>query len=735
MDYDDSGYTSVTIPHCVTPLSFWNWNPQSWENIYIYRRHFDVPQRMRGKRLFVEFQGVMVDATTTINGHTFPVHQGGYLPFAWELTPYIQDRGNVLAVEVNSNWLYVPPEGNPGGPQSVDYLQPGGIYRDVRLYAVPQTFISDVFACPENVLESIRSVVVHCTIDSTEAVAGSVVVSSEVRSVQGNTLVGRAYTTAQLSTAGSTTVRFVIQPLRDFKLWSVDRPNLYYVNTTLHIGGRAVHTNQVRIGFRQANFEVDGFFLNGKRFKLFGLDRHQIFPFTGMAMPARSQRHDAEMLKYELNCNMVRCSHYPQSPQFLDACDEIGLMVWEETPGWGYVGDATWQAICVQNVHDMVVRDRNRPSVIIWGTRVNEAPNVVPLWATTRQLCYELDGSRPSSGTMTSQSLNNWAEDVFAFDDYSHTATTAYLQPPIPTVPYLVTESVGAIDPPHYYLHTVSQYDQQQQAILHGEVHSLGAQNNGYSGVLSWCAIDYDSLNGAIMYHMKWPGVTDTFRIAKPGASMYMSQVDPSTRVVIEPSFFWDFSPTSPVTSLAETALVWTNCDRIEAYLDQKPFATLRPTFLFFSGLAYPPMYLDLQSVDGSTLPELQLDGYVNGRLVLQRKFSSDTNKDALHVAADHAAIVADGSDATRVVFRAVDRYGNLRPYTGGVVQIRLSGPAILVGETEFSFQDYGGCGAVWVKSRQGQTGTAELTVTHPVLGTASARVRIVPATAEMVQV
>ena len=91
---------------------------------------------------------------------------------------------------------------------------------------------------------------------------------------------------------------------------------------------------------------------------------------------------------------MVRCSHYPQSPHFLDACDELGLMVWEEPPGWQYVGDAAFQALVVQNVHDMVVRDRNRPSVIVWGTRLNETANYPALYAQTRQLAYSLDGSR-----------------------------------------------------------------------------------------------------------------------------------------------------------------------------------------------------------------------------------------------------------------------------------------------------------------------------------------------------
>ena len=104
-------------------------------------------------------------------------------------------------------------------------------------------------------------------------------------------------------------------------------------------------------------------------------------------MPARVQRKDAEILKNELNCNMVRCSHYPQSPHFLDACDELGLLVWEEAPGWRNVStNPAWQDLVVQNVRDMVIRDRSRPSVVIWGTRLNEAPDLPGLWESTRQV-------------------------------------------------------------------------------------------------------------------------------------------------------------------------------------------------------------------------------------------------------------------------------------------------------------------------------------------------------------
>jgi beta-galactosidase len=144
----------------------------------------------------------------------------------------------------------------------------------------------------------------------------------------------------------------------------------------------------------------------------------------------------------------VRCSHYPQSEAFLDACDELGLMVWEEIPGWQYLGDEAWKERAVRDVKDMVCRDRNHSSIVIWGVRINESPNDPALYQRTKDTAKSLDDSRPTSGTMTPGSLQNWQQewhqDVFAFDDY-HSAPdgSVGIQEPLPGVPYLVAEAVG----------------------------------------------------------------------------------------------------------------------------------------------------------------------------------------------------------------------------------------------------------------------------------------------------
>jgi len=151
--------------------------------------------------------------------------------------------------------------------------------------------------------------------------------------------------------------------LGNVQLWSPDTPHLYEVVVTLFHADQPIHRSTTRIGFREARFAVDGFFLNGKQSRLFGLDRHELYPYLGYSAPARLMRRDAEILRRDFHCNSVRCSHYPQSEAFLDACDELGLMVWEEPPGWGWVGGDAWQELVFRDVEAMILRARNHASL------------------------------------------------------------------------------------------------------------------------------------------------------------------------------------------------------------------------------------------------------------------------------------------------------------------------------------------------------------------------------------
>jgi len=731
--FDDSAFAPVTLPHTVAPLSWQDWDPASWERTWAYRKHFDAPPGYDGQRLFLDFAAAMTHATVTLNGTQVADHLGGYLPFSAEITGLLRPAGNVLAVRLDSVFnLNVPPDRPaPEATISVDYWQPGGLYRDVRLRMVPQAYLADVFAKPVNVLDpAARQVVVQVTVDAAAAASPAHVA---VELLDDGQVISSARMPAEITGSGRVTVTATLSGLADITLWDTGHPKLYTVRTRLAAAGIPGHEHRVRIGFREARFALDGFYLNGRRVKLFGADRHQFFPYAGGAMPARVQARDAEIMRRELNCTMVRCSHYPQAEAFYDACDELGLMAWEEAPGWGYLGDDAWKALAYRDIGEMIVRDRNHPSIIVWGARLNETPNDTAFYTSTNELAHALDDSRPTAGAMAGQRLTtDYQQDVFGEDDYSSVTgpdglKEPVLQPPVSGAgkPYLVSEAVGTLSGPAiYYRRTDPQAVQQGQATAHARVHDLAAADDSYCGLLAWSGFDYPSGSGNQYRGVKYTGVVDLFRIPKPGAAIYQAQAHPRVRPVIAPAFYWDFGPQSPVTALP-AAMICANLDRLEVYVGGAHFATLTPDREGYPHLAYPPSFADFRVVDGSGLPELRIDGYLGEEKAASRCLSGDPSGDVLALAADHAEIDADGADATRLEFRAVDRYGAPRPYVLGQVTLTVEGPAILVGESPFDFAAAGGAGAVWIRSRPGEPGTVTVRASHPGLGQAVARVRV----------
>ncbi|MGZ0145894.1 glycoside hydrolase family 2 protein [Kribbella sp. WER1] len=685
---DDSVFEAVTLPHTVVPLSWRDWDAAAWEDLWCYRRSVDVPAD--AQRVFVDVDGALHAASVYLNGEPAGSQGGGYLAHSYEVTALVRPGANLLEVVVDARWLPIPPNGHPDGHGAVDYYQPGGISRSVDVRFEPATFISDVYARPLDVLDpSARRLEVTCTLDGDPEQVGV-----ELRAPGGRVIA-----------AGSGT-HLTLRDL-DVQLWSPDSPTLYDVVARLGNGSQRT----VRIGFREARFEVDGFSLNGTRLELFGLNRHQIFPWTGMAMPDRVQRRDAEILRNELNCTMVRCAHYPQSPAFLDACDELGLLVFEEIPGWQYVGDAAWQDLVVADVERMIRRDRNRPSVVVWGVRVNESANYPELYLRTQKAAKELDPDRATSGAMVAgeYSTDAFHQDVFAYNDYAHDDTGATLLEPLPDIPYLVTEAIGSLAGPHFYRRTDPQEVQARQAFLHAQVHQQAAVDDRYLGVVAWQAFDYDSENGWVDHRLKCNGVADTFRIPKLGAAIYRSQVPPSRRPVIAPAFYWD-------DSAPDELMICSNCSTLEVFLDGELVATVHPDTERFGGLPYPPSFLPHPGPG-----ELRIDGYVDTHRVISSSFSPAL--DRLQLVADDTEIVADGTDLTRVVLQATDAHGNPLPATG-TVTFELDGPGQLVGDAGFPLESNGGAVAVWVRANE--PGRIDLTATHPTLGTASVTVTAV---------
>ncbi|HVU08970.1 MAG TPA: glycoside hydrolase family 2 TIM barrel-domain containing protein [Verrucomicrobiae bacterium] len=728
--FGDSAFEKISLPHSVAKLSWHNWKFSDWSDVWIYRKHFSTPENLQDRRVFLHFDAVTTSATPSLNGHALPAHVGGYLPFEYEITEWLAEKENLLAVAIDGRWQNVPPEGSPRGAGAVDFFEPGGMTRPVSLRVVPQIFISDVFAKPVNVLDAKnRRVEIAVVIDAGIVPTKSARVKIEL--FDANRKIADATQEFKIENVGETKLNLALTDLPDVKLWDVDSPQLYQIVATLILDETPVHDFQTRIGFREARFELDGFFLNGRRLQLFGLNRHELFPYVGFAASARAHRRDAEILRRDLNCNVVRCSHYPQSENFLAACDELGLLVWEEIPGWSYIGNAAWQDLLVRDVRDMIVRDRNRPSVIIWGVRVNESNDNPELYRRTTALAKSLDDSRPASGAMVGggperHSTKHWAEDVFAYNDYRHVAPDfdVSLEPPLPGVPYLITEAVGQIvGPPkvdHKYRRAGDPFLQARQAIYHAQVHDQALKDRHYAGVIAWCAFEYgspmNSFNG-----IKCPGVMDFFRIPKLGASFYQSQIDPQIRPVIQPNFYWDLGIQTP-RGPGKNAAIFSNCDRLKLFLDGKPIVELKPDRVKFPHLKYAPFFADLD-LDGAGKPELRIDGFVGDKLVLSKSFSSDATQDQFFLRADDTEISGDGIDTTRLVFGVTDKFGAPRVFAGGEVSFQIEGTVKIVGDNPFQLTDAGGFAAVWVKARQDNSGKVQITAAHSILGTKSVEI------------
>ena len=716
--FDPAGFSPIVLPHTVAPLSWQNWSPALWEDRWIYRRHFSVPAEFRETRLFLHFDRVMAGATPMLNGQSLEPHLGGFLPFDREITGQAKEGDNVLEVVVDSRWLNVPPTGSPRGEASVDYLLPGGITGSVELRAVPRVFLREIFAKPVDVLSNKKRLEIACRVDAGAQVPISIMLSAVVR--EGERTVGTVSQRARLDKRDQQ-ITLTMSGLSGIELWDTDHPHLYSVEVTLAHDDQPDYLCETRIGFREIRFELDGFYLNGRRTQLFGLDRHELFPYVGFAAPDRIQRRDAEILRHSFNCNVVRCSHYPQSEAFLDACDELGLMVWEELPGWQYIGDESWQQLAVRDVETMIRRDRNHPAIIIWGTRINESANDPELYRRTRQLARSLDDSRPSSGTMTPTSRKDWQtewdEDVFAYDDYhADPVGTVGILDPVEGHPYMIAEVVGQYN---YrtgkgfgvrYRRAGDILQQTDQAIFHAQAHDKTADHRHVAGAIAWCAFDYASLMNAYNA-VKCPGVADIFRLPKLGAAFYLAQVDPAVRPVIEPDFYWDFGPQTPVGP-GEHAAIFSNCERLELLVNGRPHSTLHPDRTEYPNLKYPPFIADLKMEGGATA-ELRIDGYVGNTRVLSRSFSADRSTDKLWLHADDVELECDGADATRVAFAVVDKFGVSRAFGEGEVALMIDGPGVIVGDNPFSLEENGGSGAVYVRTLPGKTGRIRIVAKH----------------------
>ncbi|MBE0691108.1 MAG: glycoside hydrolase family 2 protein, partial [Anaerolineae bacterium] len=474
-------------------------------------------------------------------------------------------------------------------------------------------------------------------------------------------------------------------------LWSLESPTLYNLIVVLSVNGEPVDREVVRFGFRSTKFSDDGYFyLNGEPLKLFGLNRHQTYPYIGAAAPARLQRLDAEVLKYELGCNVIRTAHYAQSPHFLNRCDEIGLLVFEEIAGWQHIGDKAWQALVLQDLRAMVERDRNHPSIILWGVRINESPDDEVLYRQTNALTRELDPTRQTGGVRNFIE-STLLENVFTLNDF-----TEGIQPPL-TRPHLITEFGGHMLPTKTWDHEERRIE---HALKHARKHNLQMGHTDVAGAIGWCAFDYHThkdfgSGNRICYH----GVMDIYRLPKMAAYFYRSQKSPSVEIVLYAATNWTMGDRSGGGN--NPLVVFSNCEAVEVLIGDTSQGCFQPDYEQYPHLNHPPFTVrwpEPYNPWGTAFSDLTVRGYIQGHVVAEHKIDSDHIPHSLRLSANTTRLKPDSADMARLAVQIVDKYGNVLPYQMRIVQFSLEGNAALIGDNPLVL--LGGQGACYLKSR-----------------------------------
>ena len=776
--YDASRMESVRIPHTNVITPFHYFDEQIYQMVSCYRRSIYAKQEWRGKRILLTFEAVGHLATIYLNGAMIMEHKGGYTAFTVDLALYLRfGEDNLLVVKADSREMNaIPPFGNV-----IDYLTYGGIYREVTLQIKEKAAFEDIFIMTREVdnreghhaKEAGKEVELLITLYEAEQEVYHHPVQCVIKDKDGNQVYEEQWRLDQKISRHTFTVDQV-------KNWDVEDPLLYNLELRLYaIEGKEqpLEEYSVRFGFRTCEFKKDGFYLNHRKVKLVGLNRHQSFPYVGYAMPKRQQYRDAELLKQELRVNAVRTSHYPQSRHFIDRCDELGLLVFTEIPGWQHIGDDEWKDIAVNHVEEMIRQYRNHPSIILWGVRINESQDDDEFYTKTNQLAHALDPTRQTGGVRYLQK-SHLLEDVYMYNDFLHNGITAGLSRKEEvtsdrSAPYLVSEFNG-------HMYPTKSFDDETHRLNHALRHAcvLDAlfEQEDIAGGFGWCMFDYNThrdfgSGDHICYH----GVMDMFRNSKPAAAVYASQSENDTVCEISSSLDIGDHPAGNIREI----YAFTNADSVRLYKNDQFVKEFYPSDSMYRHLPHPPILVDdfvgelleqeeqyshktaeamkqiLQAVkeygpnqlplryklkmawlmltahltleDGARLYYKYIGGWggqatafrfdaVKNNTIEKTVIKSPSAHPQWSILVDTLTLEEEATyDVAAIRIRAVDEWGNLLPYYQEPITLQANGTVALVGPQVISLK--GGMGGTYVKTI-GVAGKGELHMEQPQLGT-----------------
>ena len=598
---------SVRLPHTSREVPYNYFDESLYQMDSGYRRSLFVPEEWMGKRILLTVEAAGHFSCVYVNGEKIKEHRCGYTAYQVELTTFVKyGQENTLVIEVDSReTLNQPPFG-----YVIDYMTYGGLYRQVYLDIKEPVYIEDVFARPRI---NGKNGIIYSDIE----INGPL---DRVHSIRQS---------ACLDTGGQWIVETSEQPhllktnvyhfefgLPDVKVWDLDHPNCYLLQTEILDEQRnVIDRKECTIGFRTAEWKADGFYLNGTKTKIVGLNRHQSYPYVGYAMPESMQRMDADLIKKELGCNAVRTSHYPQSQFFIDQCDHIGLLVFTEIPGWQHIGNDTWKQIAADNTRDMILQYRNHPSIILWGVRINESNDDDTLYRKTNTIAHHLDPTR-STGGVRCIKKSHLLEDVYTYNDFSHEGDNRGCLRKRDVTPdmdkaYLISEYNGHM----YPTKTFDSEDHRTSHVLrHAAVLDEVFHQKDIAGSFGWCMFDYNThqdfgSGDRICYH----GVMDMFRNPKQAASVYACFR--KDKPVLEITSAMDIGE-HPSGNPGKVYII-TNCDNVHMYKNDQLIKTYKTKDSKYTHLEHGPILVD---------------DYIGDAMIGQEDFTSQQMEDVKYI-------------------------------------------------------------------------------------------------------
>lgn len=757
---DDSDWIPTSLPHIMQLETKHCGGNSIYDGIGWYRRYFKLPASYQDKRIVVSFEGIMTNCDVFLNGEKITDHQGGYMGFVADLTDHIDwDGNNLLAIRVSAEYDPLTP---PGKPQDkMDFYYYSGIYRDVRMIITNKIFITDPLQ--ENIVAGGGRFVTFPKVTKEQATTH---VATHIRNLTGREesltlfsclkdstgrIVAKVKTPFQLHKQSDHTVEqelIIDQPA----LWHPYNPYLYTLHTQVLSAGKLLDETTEKIGIRTIRYTAeDGFFINGEKLYLRGANRHQAYANVGDAASNSMQARDVIDLKRG-GYNAVRAAHYPSDPAFLDACDRYGLLVVECIPGWQYYNpDSTFIKRLYEIGRQMIRRDRNHPSVVLWETALNESRYPVSLAQEIQELSH---AEYPGDQFYTAGDYFGHADmepyyDVF-YKQVSQfpkdgNVMSNYPEDFISIKPLFTREwGDGVGEKPRVSLR---ENEEEQMRQCRSRIEQLCGK-----GYFDWCMLDANPTMGG---HFVWSyndyargsqdetmysGVVDINRYPKFSYYMLQSMRDKS---ISQPSlyngpmvFIASYNASGDFTSSTTDITVFSNCDEVRLYRNNRLVGTQTRE-------ERTPLYRPVVEKGGSPVFIFNAGGYEAGTLKAEALIAGEVvathsvstpgvaTRLEVEIKTNDLTPVADGSDMIPVYIYVRDANGSLVNSSQQEIQIKVSGEGALIGDTIRRIginpqKAEGGVGFAFIRTTK-KSGTITVEATAPNLSSGKATITTIP--------